>query len=181
MAASKTKRQKKYRPSGRTKMQLLSRQVKVLDAAFEKRKAEANAHKELVIRQAAMGATLSFNSSWEDTSEFCPSNAEALVDLLLGNLDAVCGVLVSWHFDWDILLTVYFIDQDGQPYEKFIRDKIEMLPMCTPEGQEEGLDKMIGVEDLLEFDYLQRILKTANPNHKVESWGYMATITYFEE
>lgn len=158
---------------------MLGKQVGAIDVAFAKRRQELNDAKELAIREAAMGATLSFNSSWEDTSEFCPSNAEALVDLLLGNLDAVCGVLVSWHFDWDILLTVYFTDQDGEPYEKFIQDNIEMLPMCTPKGQNDGPDKMIGVEDLLEFDYLQRILKTANPNHKVESWGYMATITYF--
>jgi len=180
-AAAKKKRNKKYRLSGQTKMQMLSKQVGAIDVAFAKRRQEVNDQKELAIREAAMGATLSFNSSWDDSSEFYPSNTERLMDLLLQHKEAVCGVLVSWHFDWDVLLTVYFVDQDGQKYEKFLRQQFELLPMCTPAGQEEGPHKMLGVEELIEGEYLQKILKTQNPNHTVESWGYMATITYIEE
>ena len=181
MAAAKKKRTKKYRPSGQTRMQMLGKQVGVIDVAWAKRRNEFNDAKELAIREAAMGATLSFNSSWTDSDEFYPSNTERLMDLLLQHKEVVCGVLVSWHFDWEVLLTVYFTDQDGQKYEKFIREKFELLPMCTPAGQDEGPRKMIGVEEQIEGEYLQKILKTKNPNHVVESWGYMATITYFEE
>jgi hypothetical protein len=180
-SAAKKKRTKKYRPSGQTKMQMLGKQVGAIDLAFAKRRQEVNDAKELAIREAAMGATLSFNSAWDDSSEFYPSNTERLMDLLLQHKEAVCGVLVSWHFDWDVLLTVYFVDQDGQKYEKFLREQFELLPMCTPAGQEEGPNKMLGIEELIEGEYLQKILKTRNPNHVVESWGYMATITYFED
>lgn len=178
MAIAAKKRNKKYKPG---KRQSEYGALRLFFAVCESGHRQKMNAKELEIRQAAMGATLSFNSSWDKDSEFYPSRHESLMGLLKGNVDETCWVLVRWHFDWEAVLTVYYRDQDGEAYEKFLRLKFEMIPMYTPDGQPDEPGKMLGVEDLLEKVYLKQIRKSGNPNHTEESWGYFATITFFED
>jgi len=166
MGASKTKRQKKYRPSGKTKSQLLNSQLKAFDKSFELTKRRGLEKKELTIRTAALGATLSYSSEWDGT-EFYPSNCDKLMDLLLNNAEVVASVLESWHFDWSVLLTVYCDDGEGALYEKYLNLEFEIMPING------------GVADEIESIHLDIIKEKCNPNHII-SWGYMATITFFD-
>ena len=174
--ASAAKPRKKYKPAKhQTKVQLFSKSWGLLDLAFEAKARKDAENKELTIRTAFMGATLSFNSSWNE-EEFCPSNVEA-AKAILKNCD-VENILVTWHFDWDVVLTVYCEDDYGKLYDQPINATFEMTPMCTPANQLEGPDKLIGVEDQIEGPLLAKAKGLCNPGH-IKEWGYMATITYF--
>lgn len=176
MAATAKKRKKKYNPTKRkSKAQMLETSLRVFDKAFANERQRVLDEKELAIRQAAMGATLSFNSSWDDDSEFFPTKCVDLMNILGSDHVAACGVLVTWHFDWVVTLTVYCEDDYGKLYDQPVVQKYEMLPMYTPEGQTE----LIGVEDLIEGQLLDVAKSHCNPRH-IKEWGYVATITFFD-
>lgn len=113
------------------------------------------------MRQALIGATLSYNSTWGADEPMHPSNYENAKKLAKGNGDLVAQILETWEFDWEALLTVYCTGT--QQYDQPAMIKIHA-------------HTAVEMAKKIEQDLLPTIKARCNHAQVVE-WGFMATVT----
>lgn len=118
--ANAKKPRKKYKAKARPTRRHIADSGRAVISSLEDIKHRAMLEqKELAVREAFMGARLSYNSRWDD-GEFFPSEYERAQELLQNDCYAVQMVFVSWHFDWHVILTVYCQDDYGKFYDQVV-------------------------------------------------------------
>jgi len=113
------------------------------------------------MRQALMGTTLSYNSTWGEFEAMYPSGFEKAKKLAKGNGELVAQIIETWEFDWDALLTVYC--SGTKQYDQPATIKI-------------SAHTAIEMAKQMELAALPRVKAACNHQQVVE-WGFMATIT----
>ena len=115
---------------------------------------------ESALREALVGASLSWNSTWDNT-EFHPTGFEKAMKVSDNNVDFICKTVVTWQFHWHIVVTIWAQDKNGKKFEQ---------PL---EFEEES--SMFDLEDFIEGEVLQEG-KAACRGKEILEWGYVAKI-----
>lgn len=113
------------------------------------------------MRQALMGTTLSYNSTWGELEAMYPSNFDKALKLTKGNGELLFQILETWEFDWDGLLTIYCTG--SKKYDQPAEIKI-------------SAHTAIEMGKQMELHALPKVKAACNHQQVVE-WGFMATIT----